>query len=180
MYGSFYMNFIKQMKKREFIEMGLKTLTAILIAFLVIILMEGMIYSIRLNALKNMQIEGGLPYDNQSSIAYCIKDTQMEDSYFIVIKKVDLETNKTQWISDKTLRKTKAECLKMGSGVKELNMHAPNAFDLTINGKHFIFIGIFVVAVLGFFTYKFIMLNNAYKKTEEEFKKTGKIEVTSV
>ena len=46
------MEFIKRMKKREFIEMGLKTLAAILAAFLAIILMEGMIYSIELNALK--------------------------------------------------------------------------------------------------------------------------------
>ena len=46
------MEFIKQMKKREFIEMGLKTLAAVMAAFLAIILMEGMIYGIKLNAFE--------------------------------------------------------------------------------------------------------------------------------
>ena len=46
------MEFISKMKKREFIEMGLKALASLLAAFLAIILMEGMIYSIYLNDLK--------------------------------------------------------------------------------------------------------------------------------
>ena len=50
------MEFINKMKKREFIEMGLKTLAAVFAAFLAIILMEGMIYGIQLNALKTKSI----------------------------------------------------------------------------------------------------------------------------
>ena len=37
------MDFIKKMKKREFIEMSLKTVAAVLSAFIAVILMEGMI-----------------------------------------------------------------------------------------------------------------------------------------
>ena len=45
------MEFIKQMKKREFIEMSLKALACLLGAFIAFILMEGMIYGIKLNTL---------------------------------------------------------------------------------------------------------------------------------
>ena len=41
-----FMEFIKKMKKREFIEMGLKTLIAFFACFIAIVLMCGMIYSI--------------------------------------------------------------------------------------------------------------------------------------
>ena len=49
------MEFIKTMKKREFIEMTLKTIAAICACFIAIILMEGMIYGI---GAKIFQIAG--------------------------------------------------------------------------------------------------------------------------
>ena len=71
------MEFIKQMKKREFIEMSLKTLAALFAAFLAIILMEGMIYGIELNALKTKSTSSVATSD--STTAYCIK--QEDDKY---------------------------------------------------------------------------------------------------
>ena len=68
------MDFIKNMKKREFIEMGLKTLAALLAAFLAIILMEGMIYSIQLNTLKTKS-ESSVAISS-STIAYCIEESE--------------------------------------------------------------------------------------------------------
>ena len=73
------MEFINKMKKREFIEMGLKALAGLLAAFLAIILMEGMIYSINLNALKK---DTGHTAYSDSTIAYCIKED--DDKYFVI------------------------------------------------------------------------------------------------
>lgn len=70
------MDFIKRMKKREFIEMALKTICAILASFLAIILMEGMIYGIQLNALvKNGSSVTFITNDEKTdgTIAYCIE-----------------------------------------------------------------------------------------------------------
>ncbi len=169
------MDFIKTMKKREFIEMGLKTLAGILAAFLAIILMEGMIYGIKLN--KIIDKTGHNAYSS-STIAYCIKGS--DDKYSIIYYNEDIPELDT-WTSTKSERKTKEECLQMeGDTVKEVVMHAPNAFELTITPTHFVVMGVFVLAVVGYFTYKFVRLSIAYKKTEEEFLKTGTIEITNV
>ena len=108
------------MKKREFIEMGLKAFAAIMAAFLAIILMEGMIYGIELNALKTAG-KGHVTFSN-STIAYCIKED--DDKYFVVY--YNPENTEKQWSATKDNFKTKAECLAMeGSTVKEVVMHAP-------------------------------------------------------
>ena len=174
------MDFIKRMKKREFIEMGLKTLAAVLAAFLAIILMEGMIYGIKLNALKTTS-KSSTTYPG-SSIAYCIKES--EDKYFVVY------CNETKDASGKTVMewsaleddlKSKDKCLEMeGTKVKEVVFHAPNAFDFSITSSHYIVMAVFVSAIVGFFAYKFIVLAKAYKKTEEQFIKTGTIEITNI
>lgn len=53
------MEFIKRMKTREFIEMGLKTLASVLAGLIVIILMEAMIYSIYMKKInENTSISG--------------------------------------------------------------------------------------------------------------------------
>ena len=77
------MEFINKMKKREYIEMGLKTLAAILAAFLAIILMEGMIYGIQLNALKTKSTTASAA--SGSTIAYCIHSPEKgnDDRYFV-------------------------------------------------------------------------------------------------
>ena len=164
------MEFIKQMKKREFIEMGLKTLAALMAAFLAIILMEGMIYSINLHAYKTMADTSTTL--SQSTIAYCIEED--DDKYFVLYLSKDAE-GKEHWSAIQT-RYTKAECEAMeGTTVKEVLMRAPTAFEFTITSIHYVIMGVFVAAVAGFFVYKFVALANLYKKVEEDFRKTGAI-----
>ena len=174
------MEFIKKMKKREFIEMGLKTLAAVLAAFLAVILMEGMIYSINLNAYKTVAttrtIIGG------KTIAYCIEVE--EDQYFVLCYN---EGNDDPWSATKDSFLTKQECLDLANkelrasqgapAVKEVVFHAPNAFEFSITGVHYIVITLFMSAVAGFFVWRFIALSNAYKKIEEQYKKDGTIEL---
>ena len=59
-------------------------------------------------------------------------------------------------------------------------MRAPTAFEFTITGVHYVVMAVFVLAVGGFFTYKFILLSKEYKKIEENYKKTGSIEIGNV
>lgn len=163
------MEFIKRMKKREFIEMGLKTLAAVLAAFLAIILMEGMIYSIKLNALKT---KGHASASNSgTTIAYCIK--QAEDEYFVVYYD-KAENGEDIWSCVGSDTKTKAECEKLAA--KEIKFNAPSAFKLSITPTHYIVMAVFMLAVGGFFTYKFIALSKEYKEIEDQYQKTGTIE----
>ena len=71
---------VNKMKKIEYIEMGLKTLAALLAAFLAIVLMEGMIYGIQLNALKTSGTSNSA--SSGSTIAYCIEED--DDKYFVL------------------------------------------------------------------------------------------------
>ncbi|MBR4998338.1 MAG: hypothetical protein IKY10_00515 [Clostridia bacterium] len=174
------MNFIKQMKKREFIEMGLKTLAAILAAFLAIILMEGMIYSIELNALKTKG--NGYSITSGKTIAYCIE--QEDDKYFVVYYN---EGSAKEWSASSKSLLTKQQCLDLANPqvqsqnssawVKEVHFNAPNAFKFSITPTHYIVMAIFIAGVAGFFVYKFFVLAKEYKTIEENFKKTGTIEI---
>lgn len=174
------MNFIKQMKKREFIEMGLKTLAAILAAFLAIILMEGMIYSIELNALKTKG--NGYSITSGKTVAYCIEED--DDKYFVVYYN---EGSAREWSASSKTFLTKQQCLDLANAqiqsqkgsawVKEVHFNAPNAFEFSITGTHYVVMAIFVAAVAGFFVYKFVALAKEYKGIEDNFKKTGTIQI---
>lgn len=63
------MEFIKRMKKREFIEMGLKTAMAILFGIVLIFAMEAMIYGIHIKSIKNNTSFVSYP----SSVVYYIE-----------------------------------------------------------------------------------------------------------
>ena len=173
------MDFIKKMKKREFIEMGLKTLAAICAAFVAIILMEGMIYGIHLNSLKKNYVEtknGTNSLQQQdSTIAYAIKEGN--DKYFVVLYNEGYEN---PWSAEHGYM-SKAEVeTDIKNNVAKLEYRAPTAFELTITPVHYVVMAIFVSAVAGFFVYKFVKLANQYKKIEEEFEKTGNIEITYI
>ena len=171
------MEFINKMKKREFIEMGLKTLIAVLSAFLAIILMEGMIYGITLNQIKAKTSETKI---NNSTIAYCLKEA--EDKYTVIFKNYDENTDEFIWTCMKDKTYTKAQCDAMeGIDVKEVKFHAPNAFELSITSPvHYVIMAVFVSAVAGFFVYKFIKLSKDYQKIEDEFNKTGTIALSNM
>lgn len=164
------MEFIKQMKKREFIEMSLKALAAIMAAFLAIILMESMIYGIKLNAFET---KGSTSISNSgTTTAYCIE--KGEDKYFVLYYDVDPETKQETWSATKNTFKTRAECEKLIAN--KVIFGAPSAFDFTITPTHYVVMSIFVAAVAGFFVYKFVALSNTYKKIEHNFEKNGTIE----
>lgn len=164
------MEFIKQMKKREFIEMGLKALAAVMAAFLAIILMEGMIYGIKLNAFET---KGSTSISNSgTTTAYCIE--KGEDKYFVLYYDCDKTTGVETWSATKGTYKTKAECEKLVAN--KIIFGAPSAFTFTITPVHYVVMSVFMAAVAGFFVYKFVALSNTYKKIEDNFEKNGTIE----
>jgi len=156
--------------------MGLKTLTVILAAFLAIILMEGMIYGIKLNQIKSKTSETKV---NNSTIAYCLKES--DDKYTVIFKNYDEDANEVIWSCMKDKTYTKAQCDAMkGTDVKEVVFHAPNAFELSISGVHYVVMAVFMSAIIGFFVYKFVKLTKDYKKIEDEFNKTGTISINNM
>ena len=165
------MDFIKRMKKREFLEMGLKALAAVLAAFLAIILMEGMIYGINLHALKTQG--GNYTANTSSTIAYCIE--QEDDKYLVLFYNEDVDNaGNREWSAASDLI-SREDCTAKKLSVKDVKFKAPNAFEFSIEGFHFVIMGVFVGLVIGLFVYRFIRLGKAYKKIEEEFNATGTI-----
>lgn len=161
------MEFIKRMRKREFIEMTLKTLMALFFSFVAIILMEGMIYGVELNALyKNATVAYT---QSDKTIAYCIEVA--DDQYFVVYYN---EGDENEWSASRSDLKTKEECEKITA--LEIVYHAPNAFKFSITPVHYAVMAVFVLAVSGYFVYRFIVLNNEYKKIIDKYEKEGIIE----
>ena len=74
------MEFLKKMKSREMIEMSLKTIFGVVIGLILIILMEGMIYSIYMNKIEENKIN---QYMSSQCIAYC--EEVSENQYNILI-----------------------------------------------------------------------------------------------
>ena len=50
-----------------------------------------------------------------------------------------------------------------------------NAFKFSITPTHYIIMAVFVLAVGGYFVYRFIKINNTYKQIVDEYNKTGTI-----
>lgn len=165
------MEFIKRMKKREFIEMGLKTLAAVLASFIAIILMEGMIYGIRLNSYMTKGTNA--KFQETQTIAYCIEVD--EDKYFVLAYNPE---DSEPWQAAATDFRTKEQCETLT--VKEVVFHAPNAFVFSINRVHYVVIAIFELAILGFFVYRFVRLAKEYTNIEDHFNKTGEIEISNM
>ena len=74
------MEFLQRMKKREYIEMGLKTAIGVLLGIIVIFLMEAMIYNIYIKAINNVSSYSA----TASNSVYYIIDNK-DDSYDIYI-----------------------------------------------------------------------------------------------
>lgn len=166
------MEFIKQMRKREFIEMGLKATAAILAAFLAIILMEGMIYGIELNALLTKG--QSTMTDNGSTIAYCI---EQDNGIYSVLYYNEGAAREWSAHNSQTMTLERIQSTDFQNSVKEVVMHAPNAFEFSITPVHYVVMALFVSAVAGFFVYKFIALKKEYIKIKDNFEKTGTIEI---
>lgn len=173
------MEFIKRMKKREFIEFGLKAAAGLILAFVAVILMEGMIYSITLNAYRTKGENSNSNSDY--TIAYCIETDKEndngEDLYFVLNH--NPETDEWSAVASDGALKTKAQLLADQSK-KELVWHAPSAFTFTITPVHYVVITIFMAGVAGFFAWRFVKLSASYKDIENTFKKTGAIEISNI
>ena len=161
------MEFIKTMKKREFIEMGLKALATFLAAFLAVILMEGMIYGIRLNSLKEKSET--LSTNSVTSIIYIVE--KGDDDYYLVA--YDTEQDIWQAYEPSYSLEDALNNYKNYTVIRR----APTAFELTITPVHYVVIAIFMAGVAGFFAYRFISLTKEYKHIEDNFNKTGTIEL---
>ena len=167
------------MKKREFVEVTLKTICALLASFLAIILMEGMIYGIQLNAyITNGQNATFIKNEetNTGTTAYCIERGKNEDGETLYVVLAYNEGSEDEWSCASEDLKTMQEC-EEDLNVANIVYHAPNAFIFSITPVHYVVMVVFVLLVAGFFVYRFIALNKLYKEIEENFKKTGTIEL---
>jgi len=157
------MEFLKKMKSREMIEMSLKTIFAVIIGLILIILMEGMIYNIYMNKIKENK-------SNQSVIDQCVVYCQEEedDKYTIYVH----NTESGSWIV-KSHTESKAQI--ENAGYKDVIYRTPNAFDVSITNNHYIVMAVFIGGIIAFYGWRFYKLNQEYKAFEKKYKKTGKI-----
>ena len=157
------MEFLKRMKSRERVEMSLKTIMGVIAGLILIILREGMIYSIYMNKIEENK---ATQYVSGNCVAYC---EEVEDEKF----KVYLHDTKfDSWqVLSSNYTKEQIASAKYGDVV----YRTPNAFDVSITGTHYIVMLIFEGIVLGFYGWRFYKLEKEYKGFEKKYKKTGKI-----
>ena len=167
------MDFIKRMKKREFFEMTLKALAALMALFVAVILMEGMIYGIKLKELKQ---NSSSAYYSNSSVAYCLE--QEDDTYLVLFYTEGLENSDgklQEWTASSET--TAKQCEELKSRVKEVYMHAPSAFVFSMNTTHYIIIGGIYAVLIIFLTSRYILLGKQYKKIQKQYQNDGFIEI---
>jgi len=174
------MDFIKKLKKREFIEMGLKALTSLIFAFIAIILMEGMIYGIYLKAYMDKGTKSALATD--SSIVYCIEDGKNpktnKTEYFVLIYNEGTVKDPSNWSASAELRYSEAQ-IKHEFRNSTIKWHAPSAFKFTMSPVHYIVISVFMLSIAGLFAFRFVKLYRTYAEIETTYKKTGVIEISN-
>lgn len=158
-----FMELLKRMKTRDTVEMVLKTIAAFVVGIMLIFLMEAMIHGIYIKKVKE-NTSGTLIAEQ--SVVYCeeIKD----DQFRLYVH--DVENDSWQVYAT-----PKSEAWINGAGFKEINWRTPNAFDISISGVHYAFMAIFLVAILGFYGYRFYKLNRDYSKFSAKLQKTGKL-----
>ena len=111
------MDFIKKMRRREYIEMALKTVIGLLIGVIVIFFMEAMIYNIHMKSInENTQTKG----DPSKAVYYVVKESA--DKYDIYVENflLDGATNKyvTSWMRyRKDINKADLDALTKKAGV---------------------------------------------------------------
>lgn len=157
------MEFLKKMRSRDTLEMVLKTIMAVLIAIILIFFMEAMIHSIYIKKIKENTNGPTIP---AQQIAYCEEiDT---NKYRVYVHDIENST----W---HTLVGGSSKEYVESRGFKEVYFRQPNAFDVSITWVHYIVMGVFVVAVLGFYGYRFYKLDKDYAKFTAKLQKTGKL-----
>ena len=159
------MEFLKQMKSRETIEMALKTVAAVLVGVILIFFMEGMIFSIYMNKIKENK---ATQYVASNCVAYC---EEVEDGEY----KVYLHDTESDSWQVSIVNKSKAEI--KATGYKDVEFRTPNAFDVSISGVHYVVMAAFIVAILGLYGWRFYKLNREYAAFAKKLKKTGKLSI---
>ena len=162
-YTGVIMNFLKRMKTRERVEMSLKTIAAVILGIALIILMEGMIFSIYMTKINENQVTQLI---STQYVAYC---EQLDDNQY----KVYIHNAETNSWAVRPSSFTKEQIEK--SNYAKVIFDAPNAFDVSINSTHYIVMAVFISAILGFYGWKFYKLNTDYKKLEKRLKVKGTI-----
>lgn len=157
------MEFLKKMKSREMIEMGLKTIFGVIVGLILIILMEGMIFGIYMNKINENTAS---QYVASDCVAYC--EEIGDDEYKIYLH----NTESGSW-HVKVYNESKTQ-IENGNYEKVI-YRAPNAFDVSIKGVHYVVMSIFIAGVSAFYGWRFYKLDKEYKAFEKKFKKTGKI-----
>lgn len=156
------MQYLKQLKSREMIETGLKTIATVIIGIILIILMEGMIYGIYMNKIKE---NTATQYVASECVAYCeeVKDGE----YRIYLH----NTESGSW-HIKVYNESVSQI--NNSGYEKVVYRTPNAFDVSIKPSHYIVMSVFIVGLLGYFGWKFYRLNVGYNKLETKYQKLSK------
>ena len=157
------MNFLKKMKSRERVEMSLKTIAAVIVGIALIFLMEGMIFSIYMAKINENKASQFIP---TYCVAYC--EEIGENEYKIYLH----NTDHNSW-SVRTSNFTKEQIEKTGYG--KIVYDAPNAFDVSINTSHYVVMAVFILAIIGFYGWRFYKLDTDYKKLEKRLKVKGTI-----
>ncbi len=157
------MEFLKKMKSRETIEMVLKTISALVLGLILIILMEGMIFGIYM---KKINENDATQYTVSQCIAYC--EEVGEDKY-----KVYLENTETGSFSVKITQDSREKIET--DGYIDVIWRAPNVFEVSINYVHYIVMGVFLAIILAIYIWRFYKLYQEYKVFERKFIRTGKI-----
>jgi hypothetical protein len=157
------MEFLKKMKSREIIEMSLKTIFMVIVGLILIFLMEGMIYSIYMNKINENQSTQYVP---AQCVAYC--EEIGEDEF-----KIYLHNKEAGSWSTKIYNESKDQI--ENAGYSDIVWRTPNAFEVSINGVHYVVMAVFIVAIIGFYGWRFYKLDKEYKSFAKKYNKTGKI-----
>ena len=144
------------------IEMSLKTITGVMIGLIMIILMEGMIFGVYMNHINNNKATQWTP---QTCVMYCAE--QSDGTYDLYIH--DVENG--SWQVKQDVEKANITT----DGFKDVIWRAPNAFDVSVKGVHYVVMAVFIVAILGFYGWRFYRIDKEYKGFEKKLKKTGNI-----
>lgn len=151
------------MKTRERVELSLKTIAAVLVGIALIFLMEGMIYNIYMSKINDNKASQFIPKD---CIAYC--EEVGEDEYKVYLH----NTEYNSW-SVRASNFSLEQIEKTGYG--EIVLDVPNAFDVNINTTHYIVMAVFILAIIGFYGWRFYKLDGDYKKLEKRLRVKGTI-----
>lgn len=157
------MEFLNKMKKRDTLELVLKTIAVFIVTIMAILLMEAMIHGIYIKKIKDNV--SGTTIPSQQTI-YC---EEIEDGQYQIY--VHDPENETWHLLTGTRSKQWVET----AGFKEVHFRQPNAFDVSITWVHYVVIGLVLVAVLAFYGYRFYILYKDYQKFEARLRKTGKL-----